>query len=183
MSKLGILCLALVLAMGSLGVGYAMWDKTLYIDGTVNTGSWEVGGTPGFWKDWGSHQTYEQSEIEEWLSSIDGVSDWLGPTSMAAMEAVFDDATGGGATMEQKFLAHYLATRLNVEAGRLYLGTTHDVIGISGYSYLGLATPLSATLTDIIAAIEDKYDEVSPPTEAQFEIMKNICDALNNLDI
>lgn len=38
MKKIGIICLALVLAVGSLGVGYAMWDKTLYIEGTVYTG-------------------------------------------------------------------------------------------------------------------------------------------------
>jgi hypothetical protein len=30
--------MVLVLALGSLGVGYAMWDKILYIDGTVHTG-------------------------------------------------------------------------------------------------------------------------------------------------
>lgn len=36
--KIGLLLLVLVLALGALGVGYAMWDKTLYIDGTVNTG-------------------------------------------------------------------------------------------------------------------------------------------------
>lgn len=38
MKKIAILCLALVMALGSLGIGYAMWDKTLYIDGTVYTG-------------------------------------------------------------------------------------------------------------------------------------------------
>jgi hypothetical protein len=36
--KFGILALALVLALGSLGVGYAAWIDTLYIEGTVNTG-------------------------------------------------------------------------------------------------------------------------------------------------
>lgn len=36
--KLGILSLAVVLCLATVGVGYAMWDKTLYIDGTVNTG-------------------------------------------------------------------------------------------------------------------------------------------------
>jgi len=38
MKKFGLLCLALVLALGALGVGYAAWTDTIYIDGTVNTG-------------------------------------------------------------------------------------------------------------------------------------------------
>jgi hypothetical protein len=63
-SKLGVITLALVLALGVLGVGYALWDKTLYIDGTVNTGevnmeilsvaSDDVGIDPGKDKDVGS---------------------------------------------------------------------------------------------------------------------------------
>ena len=39
MKKIGLLCLALVLALGALGVGYAMWQDTVTIEGTVNTGS------------------------------------------------------------------------------------------------------------------------------------------------
>lgn len=38
MRKIAILALALVLAFGSLGVGYAHWSQTLYIEGTVETG-------------------------------------------------------------------------------------------------------------------------------------------------
>ena len=38
MKKIGLLLSALVLALGALGVGYAMWDKTLTVEGTVNTG-------------------------------------------------------------------------------------------------------------------------------------------------
>lgn len=38
MRKIVLICLALVFALGSLGVAYAMWDKTLYINGTVETG-------------------------------------------------------------------------------------------------------------------------------------------------
>jgi len=40
-SKLGLLCLALVLGMGSLTVGYTAWPATVTIEGTVTTGSWE----------------------------------------------------------------------------------------------------------------------------------------------
>jgi len=38
MKKIGLLCLAIVLALGALGVGYAAWTDTIYIDGTVTTG-------------------------------------------------------------------------------------------------------------------------------------------------
>jgi len=38
MKKFGLLLLALVLALGALGVGYAAWTDTVTIDGTVNTG-------------------------------------------------------------------------------------------------------------------------------------------------
>lgn len=43
MKKIGLICLALVLALGSLGVGYAAWTDTVTISGTVNTGEvdWE----------------------------------------------------------------------------------------------------------------------------------------------
>lgn len=193
-TKIGILCLALVLAVGSLGIGYAAWSDTVTIDGTVTTGSWEVGGSPGLWKNWDKHNTYTETEIEAWLSSIDGSSDWLvpdmdedGAITISDMEAVF--IAGQGGTMEQKFLRHYLATRLNVEAGRLSLGTFHlfssydtgDYLGLGGQGDLGL----------IIGAIESKYGtpptEESPsedwPTEDEFQIMKNICDALNSLAI
>ncbi len=43
MKKFGLLCLAIVLALGSLGVGYAAWTDTIYIEGTVNTGSVSLG--------------------------------------------------------------------------------------------------------------------------------------------
>ncbi|MFC1872040.1 hypothetical protein ACFLYF_06580, partial [Chloroflexota bacterium] len=36
--KFGFLALVLVLLLGSLGVGYAAWTDTIYIDGTVSTG-------------------------------------------------------------------------------------------------------------------------------------------------
>lgn len=42
MKKIGLLCLALVLALGALGVGYAMWWDEVTIEGTVNTGNVEI---------------------------------------------------------------------------------------------------------------------------------------------
>lgn len=42
MKKVGLILLALVLALGVLGVGYAMWSDTLLISGTVNTGTVDI---------------------------------------------------------------------------------------------------------------------------------------------
>lgn len=62
--KVGLLFLVLTLVLGSMGVGYAMWDKTLDINGTVNTGEVnleivsvapdDLGIDPGYDKDVGS---------------------------------------------------------------------------------------------------------------------------------
>jgi len=45
MKKFGLLCLALVLALGVLGVGYAMWTDTVTISGTVSTNTVTIGFT------------------------------------------------------------------------------------------------------------------------------------------
>jgi len=42
MKKIGLLALALVLALGALGVGYAAWTDQITVEGTVNTGSVDI---------------------------------------------------------------------------------------------------------------------------------------------
>ncbi|MFH1382488.1 MAG: hypothetical protein ABIH70_06285 [Chloroflexota bacterium] len=42
MKKLWLLCLAVVAALGLLGVGYARWQGELYLQGEINTGEVEV---------------------------------------------------------------------------------------------------------------------------------------------
>jgi len=43
MKRIGLLCLALVLALGTIGVGYAMWSDQVVIEGTVDTASLTMG--------------------------------------------------------------------------------------------------------------------------------------------
>ena len=139
-----------------------------------------VTGTIGFWKNWDSHNTFSQSQIEGWLGEINATSSWHGPTTVGGMEDVFAAALGKSATPETRFLAHYLATRLDERSGILDPGHTHDVTGKDPANYLGLLNPASATLSEIIGAIEAKYDT---PSNYEFNIMKDVCDALNKLDI
>lgn len=64
MKKIALISLVLVLAMGTLGVGYALWSDTLYIEGEVNTGEVDV----GFYCDWGVCSDSEPAEKD--VSSI-----------------------------------------------------------------------------------------------------------------
>jgi hypothetical protein len=147
----------------------------------------EQKGTIGFWKNWDSHDTYTQEQINNWLAAINGASGWL--VSEAGYSA---DATGmvsliqsslgcNGSTRacaKKKFLAQYLVTRLNVESQRKPLTNPYPVS--SGQrTYLGLTNPDS--LSDIIASIEGKLpDNGTNPTRAQFILMHGLCNTINN---
>jgi predicted ribosomally synthesized peptide with SipW-like signal peptide len=186
--KLGFICLALLICLAGTGVGYAYWSDTLTIGGTVTTGTWDKGGTIGFWKNWDRHNTYTEEKIEGWLQSIDANSTWLGPTTVEDMVVWLTWGDENPANnMTNKFRAQYLATRLNAESGRLHLNFTHDVTTKDPGNYLNLTNPSSATLSEIVAAIETKFLTHQPPehplTKDQFEIMKDICDALNKPEI
>jgi hypothetical protein len=142
----------------------------------------DLGGTIGFWKNWDSHNTYTQSEIEIWLATSDGASAWLGPTTTSDMESWLNVSKKD--PMEKQFLAHCRATRMDVESGRLGPGIPHDITGQDPLNYLGVPDPSSATLggTDgIISKIEGKFG--TSPDDSEFEVMKDVCDALNNLEI
>jgi predicted ribosomally synthesized peptide with SipW-like signal peptide len=43
MKKIGLLCLALVLALGTIGIGYATWSDNVTVEQTVKTGDFKVG--------------------------------------------------------------------------------------------------------------------------------------------
>lgn len=43
MKKIWVICLALMLALGSLGVGYAAWTDVVQVSGTVDTGTLKLG--------------------------------------------------------------------------------------------------------------------------------------------
>jgi predicted ribosomally synthesized peptide with SipW-like signal peptide len=59
MKKVGLLLLALVIALGGLGVGYAKWSDSVTISGTVYTGDVEIGILDGGVGDDGADPQYE----------------------------------------------------------------------------------------------------------------------------
>ena len=181
----GLLAIALLIALGMTGIGYSAWTDQVAIEGTLETGIWEAGGSMDFWQTWRNH--YSEEEMLPWLEDIDGASNWLGPTTVEGLDEMFASAAEDGATMRNRFLGHYMATRLSIAAGRLSVGNTHDITGIPGHEYLGLGDPSSATLSAIVIAIQWKHpadpgDEGACwPNTSQYETMKDICEAINNL--
>jgi len=148
----------------------------------------EYGGTPGFWNNEGQGgggwpNEFSEDQIVAFLVEINANSVWLGPTTIAGMDTYIDKVMGG--TEEEKFLGHYLILRLNLKSGRLPGNSLHNTTSRDSGNYLGLATPTSATLDQIVAKIESKHVTPTPPppTKAEFLIMKDVCDALNNLYI
>jgi len=100
MRKFGLLLLAVVLALGTMGVGYAMWSEDLYIDGTVMTGE----------LDW----EFESFKITDYFDPVDypNVSDWnvapgfVGPPYLSGKnvgwaEGVLVDGPDGDGDMSQ----------------------------------------------------------------------------------
>ncbi|MBS3956353.1 MAG: hypothetical protein KGZ40_02305 [Clostridiales bacterium] len=136
-------------------------------------------GTIGFWRAWDKHGTFSRNQIAAWLLRINADSRWLGPTTIDGMEATLRAAAGGSA--QERFLGHYLATRLNLCGGLLMGPGVHDVTGVDPGNYLGLPNPANATLHEIINAIESKHG--TGPTRSQYLLMKDVCDALNNREI
>jgi len=68
MKKIAFLAFVLVLAFGGLGIGYAHWSQTLYVEGTVETGTFIVG--------WSEIQCVEDDEhLDKEVGSVDGYLD------------------------------------------------------------------------------------------------------------
>lgn len=144
----------------------------------------ELGGTPGFWRSPRAVTLYGQDNLETWFRQIVTSSAWFDST-LSGYSAMCDilKAPAGNSyeDMVAKFRSQYLATLLNTKTvpARLGLGTSHDISGINGAgAFFGYP---SGTLTQIISTIEAKASETL--NKGEVEIMKDVCDALNNLDI
>lgn len=74
MKKFGLFCLAVVLALGTLGVGYAMWYEDLFISGTVNTGDLDIGYYCGWGSCWDTEIDGKDVSYIEKQMSADGKS-------------------------------------------------------------------------------------------------------------
>jgi hypothetical protein len=77
MKRIGLISLALVLALGTLGVAYAMWYDTLEIEGTISTGEVIVKFDSQYDNDpeTGANDPCEEGE---WIFPVDGDPYWYG---------------------------------------------------------------------------------------------------------
>lgn len=194
-----VLALILIAALASLGVGgtFAHWVESDTGAYSFQANEWQVDlvGSHGWWKNWPNHlHLYPnlEADINFWLNEIDGQSDWLmlevdGIYPINTADMVLLIAQGEGSTAEQGFLMQYLAQRLNQMSGRQSPSSRHDVTEVLSYAtsgnYLDLVDPSDAPGWEILQKIEAKHGaiELLNPDAYEFEIMKDVCDALNNL--
>ncbi len=108
MKKIGILALALVMALGALGVGYAHWTDTLTIDGNIDNGWVDVNfasqldndasdNDPNVAGEWrfpsGATPWWNGTREDKNVASTTSTFvDWIGPWAA-------DNATGNSATI------------------------------------------------------------------------------------
>ena len=93
MKKIGILALVLVLALGSLGIGYAMWSDTLTIKGDVSTGEVSVSIESQYDNDIMSQN--DPCEPGSW--DVSGTPKWMGDRytkHVASTTSTYDQADG-----------------------------------------------------------------------------------------
>lgn len=149
----------------------------------------EVGGTPGFWHNPAALRLYGKDTIADWFRFIVSESEWFADFipritgdddtdyNMLVDDILKNVGSAGYEGMVNQFRSQYMATLLNALSGRLDPATSHDV---------DIDTIVSATLEEIIIVIEDTaageiYAE--PPSIGLVELMKDVCDDLNNLRI
>jgi predicted ribosomally synthesized peptide with SipW-like signal peptide len=152
----------------------------------------ERGGSPGFWSNPAAVEQYEKAEIVAWFKKIVAASTWYDADLVAGdnnnvyknmLGILKSRSSAGYKGMVNNFRAQYLATRLNTmpDPPRLQLETIHDISTVpDAREYFGYE---NATLAQIIATIESNSEGnifTNPPTRSQMEIMKSVCDALNN---
>lgn len=165
----------------------------------------EDGGTPGFWSSPGAVNKYGKDNIVTWFRQIvdnPGYSKWFADVTITGdldtdydiMCSILKNVGGGGYEGRvNQFRAHYLAARLNTKPTppRLALGTVHNIthVPVDG-NYIDASIYFgydSGTLGQIITTIESKETDGDifhePPSKDNILIMKDVCDALNNVKI
>ncbi len=150
----------------------------------------ELGGTPGFWRN-RALTVYGQTQLQIWFGEIVTTdSDWFNdppdsPTYFTMLGILKQPSGNDYEDKVGKFRSQYLATLLNEKSGRLGKNTRHE-LWLAAETYLGFSPPPAPKLSQIIDAIEGKEngDIFTPdPSAGNIELMKDVCDALNNLDI
>jgi hypothetical protein len=110
-----------------------------------------------------------------------------GPSGPGTASATGTGIDGKTLKAKAKFLSQYLALRLNAQSNRIPITSFHDTSGIDPGNYLDLpGGPDSFSLQAIIDAIETKHpisNSGTPPTADEYELMKDLAEAINVNDI
>jgi hypothetical protein len=133
MKKIGLICLALVLALGALGVGYAMWYDEVTIEGSVDTATLRLGIIKA---EASSNQT---KDVATWDLSFEGaIAPWDCPTPLDAEDFAYEKLV---VTLNHTYPCFWL----DIE---FYVGNAGSIpIHITGIDMIDPTGELTATWT------------------------------------
>jgi hypothetical protein len=157
----------------------------------------ERGGSDEFWRGQDALRQYGKCLIVSEFHDIVRHSNWFVDVHLTGDDeadyhtmVVFLTDTGGGNSYSEvvtRLRREYLATRLNAVTipSRLMPTNNHNFSGVPGAAaFFGYG---EATLATIITTIENNCVDGSifnpPPSNEQVELMKNVCEALNDVRI
>jgi len=153
--------------------------KTTEVNFTLYKASWsgaKVPRTIGYWKNWDSHYTAEM--METFIAHVKSASGLFSDLTVDNLKSYL---TMGRTSMEQKVQAQLLASWLNVVSAQLGVDVKVDLSSIEGWEQV-ITIPEGSVLTvgELLKQIDNLYVTDVELTKEQWEIVKNILDALNN---
>lgn len=153
--------------------------KDVMVDFTLYQAAWSGATVPrgiGYWKNWDNHYTH--GAMENLVTYVKSASGLFGDLTVDNLKSYLTITRFS--TMTQKGEAQLLASWLNVVSAQLGVDVQVDITSIKGWKTVINDADGILSVRDLLSQIDKYYLYDTALTKEEWEIVKNILDALNN---
>lgn len=146
---------------------------------TLYQASWSGATVPrtiGYWKNWENH--YPRSVMETFVTNVKASSGLFCDLTVDNLKSYL--TLTRFSTMKEKGEAQLLASWLNVVSAQLGVDVQVDISSIAGWQTVINDADGILSVNDLLKQIDKNYLSNPTLTKEQWEVIKNILDALNN---